>query len=222
MRSLLLIQLLTWVACTTLPDRYLASESKPIIGKIDASESSVSFLPLKIDNHETVFSFFLQFKREGKFIDVKPEEIVLKNKNKIIKTKIYRISQGEYEVNAISEIANISWLQFIVQNKKIKHNLRALGKPSKLHTKISIISNDQHILRMRLKIGDKKGIGVKVIPQPELILEGVGQFFDLKPIGSGIWEFSLEYPEENQVLYFSIRANGVLLERIFRYQHVEK
>lgn len=222
MRSLLLIQFLSWVACATLPDRYVASESNPIIGKIDTSESSVSLLPLKIDNHETALAFYLQFKRHGKFIDVKPEEIVLKNKNKIIETKIYRIAQGRYELNALREIANISSLQFFVQNKKIKHSLKAIGKPSRLHTKIFIIANDKHVLSLRLEIGDKKGIGVKVVPKPELILEGIGQFIDLKPIGSNIWEFSLEYPEENQVLYFSVRANGVLLERIFRYQHIEK
>jgi hypothetical protein len=221
MRLLLLIQLIFLVSCATLPDRYIASEENYTTGNIVASESSVKLLPPKLDNHE-LLSFYLLLKADQKLVDVDLEDIILKHKKKIVKTKVRRISQGKYEVIVHSEITDISSMQFLVQNKKIQHKLKVFTKPSKNHSKISIVSNERHVLRLQLELGDKNGSAFQVESGPEIILEGIGQVVDLAPVGSGIWEFSIEYPEVNQVFYFSIRVNGVLLERIFRYQHVEK
>jgi hypothetical protein len=41
-------------------------------------------------------------------------------------------------------------------------------------------------------------------------------------VKEGVWEFTISYPGVNQILYVTLKANGVELERLFRFQHVEK
>jgi hypothetical protein len=57
---------------------------------------------------------------------------------------------------------------------------------------------------------------------PDIILEGIGEISGLEYRGPGIWQFHLKFPEIDQIMYISVRQQGVLLERIFRYHHLEK
>jgi hypothetical protein len=53
-------------------------------------------------------------------------------------------------------------------------------------------------------------------------MDGVEELSVPQMVTSGVWEVIVTYPDMNQILHLSVRANGVLLERIFRFQHVEK
>jgi hypothetical protein len=75
---------------------------------------------------------------------------------------------------------------------------------------------------LRLTLRDRRNLPVEMQQSPEIILEGIGEVSGLKMVKAGVWEFTISYPEVNQILYVSLRANGVKIERLFRFQHVEK
>lgn len=222
MKGLLLLSLFFVVSCSGLPERRLASQELIILGNADHKNSLVKVFPMRqVTDHE--HHFYLELRdTKKKLVDIDHDEIELKLKKENLEMKIERISLGKYEIQVHREIIDYSQLNFSVQGMGIKHTLVSPQKPDKKKSSVSIITNQNHIITLQINLKDKQGnVLVSQLP-PEIILEGSGQLSPIEKLSPGKWEFSVQYPDENQIFYISVRANGVLLERVFRLQHIEK
>ena len=87
-----------------------------------------------------------------------------------------------------------------------------------------MLSNSRHRVKFRLTLADKQGKGVEIPTIPEIIVEpgSSGDVENLEHIKEGVWEFTVHYPEHNIIMYINVRAHGVYLEKLYRFQHVEK
>jgi hypothetical protein len=114
-------------------------------------------------------------------------------------------------------------MDIFLKGRPLKEQFKlSMHYPDQKNSSIKMIKNSNNILVFRLRLADKNNRLVEIPDRPEIILEGVGNVDDLRHVSEGTWEFSVIYPEENQIMYFSVRAMGVYLSNIFRYQHVEK
>lgn len=154
-------------------------------------------------------------------MDVEKNDIQLSYLGKGVKFSLQRLGQGRYTLEPIKPLDDVSKGVFKVQKQILKNSLISLQKPSRL-SQIKLISNENYELTLELTLKDKKGKAVVASQLPDIILEGLGEVSDLESKGKGVWLFRVKYPEENQVFYLSVRAHGILLERLFRHQHVEK
>ncbi|MBA2403776.1 MAG: hypothetical protein H0V66_03315 [Bdellovibrionales bacterium] len=222
MRICLISALIFLLSCASVPERHIASEEPITFGEVDANPSVVKLFPTH-SGHPDLHHFFLELKNsKQKLIDVELKDIVLEEANRVQTTHIRRISLGRYEIEINKDNIDFKTLKFLVQKKLIKHQLVPLKKPVRKHSSVVILTNEDNHLTARLGLKDKNGASVDLQANPEIILEGLGEVSELKMIKSGVWEFVISYPEDNQVFYISVRANGVLVERLFRFQHVEK
>jgi hypothetical protein len=118
--------------------------------------------------------------------------------------------------------SNLGRLKFLVQGKKVSHKFTNLLKPHAKHSKVVLVSDFDHRLKLRIYLRDHKKRAVESPLPPEFIMDGVEELYVPQMVTSGVWEVIITYPDMNQILHLSVRANGVLLEKIFRFQHVEK
>ncbi len=221
MRVALLLPLFFLISCASGPERNIASTEIIIYGDVDSSLSSVK--PFPDTGHPDIHHFYLELRNsKKKLIDVELREIVIKEDKKILTSHLRRISLGRYEVEIDKENLDIKNLKFAVQKKSVKHKLLSFKKPVQMHSSMVILSNEAHRLTIRLTLKDKNASLVQVQILPDVVFMGSGDLSTPKMVKTGIWEFHLDYPDENQIFYLSVRANGVLLEKLLRYQHVEK
>lgn len=222
MRAALLFLIPFLFSCASGPERTIASNSPIVLGEVVPAESVVK----RFSNsslHPDLHYFYLELKSgPKKLVDVELNEIEIKESGKRISSKIRRISLGRYEIEIDQDNLDYKKLKFLVQKKSLKHQLVALRKPVKQHSSMKVLSNENNRLKVRLILKDKAGSMVEVQQFPEIVLEGTGEVSDMVMVKPGIWEIEIGYPEENVILYLSARANGVLLERLYRFQHVEK
>lgn len=153
-------------------------------------------------------------------IDVELADISIKNNDKVVTSHIRRISRGRYEVEVGK--GKFKGLKFLVQNKSIKHELVIFKNPIRNKSSLVIISDENYCMKARLILKDKNDAALEVQQPPEIIFMGLGSVTEPVMVETGVWEFDIEYPEENQIIYISARVNGVLLEKLLRFQHVEK
>ena len=190
-------------------------------GDVDIKSSQVKMY--SNSGHPDLHHFYLELRNSHKeLVDVELRDIVIKEGKKIPSTYIRRISLGRYEIEIDKQDLSFKSLKFAIQTKTLKHQLVRLKKPVLEYSSISILSNEHHLMKARLILKDKKGSGIQVQHEPEIIFTGIGEVSPIKMIKKGVWEFEISYIDANQIMYLSVRANGVLLEKLLRYQHVEK
>lgn len=192
-----------------------------VFGKVDPRLSLVKLYRSDAFNDEQ--RFFLELKNSQKInVDVKDKEIVVKYLKTKPTFKVFWVSPGQYQLEFSQEFEDLKQVKFLVQGKKLKHELVSFKKPAQSRCKLMLLQIRDHEISMRLILQDKKGAMVETQAPPEIILEGLGEVSSLNLIQNGIWEFTVGMPEENQILYLNVRANGVQFDRFFRYQHIEK
>jgi hypothetical protein len=222
MRVLPIVPLFMLLSCASRPERNVASEVAVLFGHVDTNQSLVKLFPVESDGAKSSY-FYLELRDgEKKLVDVELRDIMVRNRREELEAKIQRISEGKYEIHVLKEIFRLKQIQFLVQNKRLKFSLVNLQKPSRENSKILILSNVDHQLKLKIILRDKHGHPLDMPQAPELLIEGNGVISELEPIEKGIWHLSLTYPDDNQIFYFSLRANGVYLERLLRFQHLEK
>jgi hypothetical protein len=218
MRAFFILVLLTLVSCSSHMGRVPTSTENPIIlGNISLDHTLLSKYP---SANEQVFYLELR-SSERTLVDVDSKDVKLLYQGKIVKITLQRLGQGRYTLEPIKPLDDVSKGVFKVQKKTLKNTLISLKKPSRL-SHIKLVSNENYLLRLELTLLDKKGKPLISGQVPDIILEGLGEISELESRGNGVWGFKVKYPEENQVFYLSVRAHGVLLERLLRHQHVEK
>lgn len=138
--------------------------------------------------------------------------------------KFERVLPGRYYLMVEREEGH-HWqeLNLFVHGKPLKEQFKVqMAKASRTHSKIAKLRNSDSRLILRLSLRDRQNRALELPEGPEISLEGEGEVREVIHSGEGIWEFSIVYPNENQIIYVSVRANGVYLRRLYRYQHIEK
>lgn len=228
MRPFLILLILLVAACAS-PDpekqaRKIASMSRPVI--YDHSKSLVQIFPAVSSDNSIWYYFYVQTKDTfGRFTAIDTNEIEIRTrKGKKIPFKVEQLLQGRYYLT-LEKTAEFSSaeLDVFVRGKALKEQFKLnMRQPDQANSSIKMIKNSRNTLVFRLRLADKKNQPVEVPDKPEIILEGMGNIEEFKHISEGTWEFSIIYPEQNQIMYFSVRAMGVYLSNLYRYQHVEK
>ena len=191
-------------------------------GEISFEKSFFQVFPSVVEDGTLKYYFYLQIRdAKGRYVDCESTDIVVKNKKGMkIPHTFERLMPGRYYVT-LKEAHND--LSFLVQGKKLLGKLQLTqDRPDRNFSSITLIEQKDSELRLRLKLSDKNNRPIKPTNPPEIILDGMGEVTELKPIQEGIWEFSIIYPEINQLLYISVRAQDAYFSNIYRYQHVEK
>ena len=230
MKSWLLIFLFIFVSCAGSPQRKPASiDNNFFFDEIDYGQSMVRLFPPENDNGIFYYYFYLQLKNKlGRYTDIDEHEVELRlGKNEKIEFKMDRQLRGRYyvKVDTSKEFTKNQHLDVYVSGKLLKEQFKlSLAPVDKKMTKLKLLSKRKHKARFQLFIADKHGKGIEIPSTPEIIVEpgGAGEIEDIVHVKQGIWEFTMTYPEHNIIMYLNVRAHGVYLEHLYRFQHVEK
>ena len=225
MRLPFFLSLFILFGCSSKPaDRRPASVIEIVNHSVDPSTSKVQIFPAQANQDGVWYYFYVQLKNtEGQFID--SDEIELKtNSGENIEFQLERTLPGKYYI-IIKKRAGLSsaQLNLFVQGKPLREEFKlSFDYPSRKKSKIVLVEKSLHQNTYRLHLQNENGEHVAIKEKPEIYLEGLGVVEEPHLISDGVWEFSVTYPEQNTIMYFSVRAMGVFLPKLFRYQHVEK
>lgn len=227
MRPLIVLLIFLVTSCAADKERQarkIASMSRPII--YDHSKSLVNIYPAVSVDDGIWYYFYVQTKDTyGRFISIETNDIEIKTrKGKKVPYTLEQVLSGRYylTIAKTSEFSSAE-LDVFVRGKPLKEQFKlSLHYPDKANTTIKLVKNSRHKIKFQLRLADKQNKPVQIPDQPEIILDGMGNIEDLRQIKEGTWEFSIVYPEQNQIMYFSVRAMGIYFTNIYRYQHVEK
>lgn len=193
---------------------------------VDYNKSFIQLFPDESKGEESWYYFYVALKdSRGKFVDILETDFELKtSSNKSIDFHLDKLFTGRYNVKIKHDKKlQLETLNFFVQGKLLKEKFKLFYKrPFPAHSKLTLVAKQDSSLKIRLQLLDKHKAPVDPPEIPEILLDGAGEIVSMERLGPGQWEFSVIYPEQNQIMYFSVRSMGVYLPNLFRYQHVEK
>lgn len=220
--GLMLLSLIL-VSCAPVAIRKPSSHIQMNYGEISFSKSYFQIFPSTMEDGKLKHYFYLQLRDEaGRYVDCESSDIVLKNnKHEKVEFSFERLMPGRYYI--LMKDGHKNDLSFFIRGKKLLGQQHLIyDRPDRNHSSISLIEEKDREIKLRLKLSDKNNRPIKTTNPPEIILEGLGEISALKPIQEGIWEFTVTYPEVNQLLYLSVRAQDAYFSNIYRFQHIEK
>ncbi len=228
MKTFLLL-LIFLVSCAEAPRRGPASiDTDYRYGEIEKSNSSVKLFPPELEDDIFHYYFYIELKdAHNKFVDIDEAEIELKKSGtKNIPFKLSRQLCGRYyiKVDTKKELEQ-GKVDFYARGEVLREQFKfSLAKIDKTKTKVKMISNRKHRVKFQLSLVDSRGKGVEIPTVPEIIVEpgSAGEVENMVHVKEGVWEFTVHYPEHNVIMYINVRAHGVYLEKLYRFQHVEK
>lgn len=219
---MLLLPFFFLISCAFAPEKDFTPSSPIVLGKINSEYSSVKLFANASDESDHIHLYLELKKSPNSLVDVEAREIDVNYLKTKPSFKVNRVSQGRYQLEFAHELENLKKVKIRVQGKLLKHQLISFKKPSCSHSKLKLLQKGDHQISMQLVLKNKKGKRVETQTAPEIILEGLGEVSALMMTKQGVWEFTVDILEENQIIYLSVRANGVQMDRLFRYQHIAK
>lgn len=234
MRLIFLMALFTLVSCASSDlreGRNLASVEdlqRIKFGSVETAKSTIKVFPPEFEKGIYRNYFFLELRDQSSdYIDIIKSDLVVLdqdqrpfnfNLNRTMVGRYYLIIESQDKVD--SKDVNIT-----IQKKK----LLALSKvslqvPVLENSKITIVNHDRakHRAVFQLELKDEKSRPLNLVTDPELILDGDGVLTDIHSVRAGVWEFTVDYSEQNHIIYISVRAQGTYFREMFRFHHVEK
>ena len=220
--SLFFLILLTSCAGTT-PKRTPSAESFMRLGVVDLPKSRARLFPA---DKPGVYNFYLELRdAAGDYVDCDQSEVEVLTRKKVgLPFAFERLLVGRYYLTIDEEaVGPVGLVEIAVRGERLPDKFKLIPqKPDAKFSKITLIENERNIMRLRLRIADAQNQTLDLQDRPEILFHGEGDVSELEEKGNGVWEFSVIYPEVNQIMYFSIRAQGTYIHRIFRYHHIEK
>lgn len=217
------LSLLLLLGCAFDPERHISSVEEPIVlGVADLAQSEVRYLPPETSEHDNQQLFLLSLRdSSGTAVDIDTYGLKILRNRLHLPHQIERISLGRYTLMLSSESLDDVVLKLDGKYFSLKQPRKS--QPYLKQSSASITQNERSQFTLRILLKDKKGKPVLLEDLPEIIFDGADVHVrELNLVSTGVWEAKIQYPEENFILYVSIRANGVLLHNIYRYQHIEK
>lgn len=236
MKHIVLLGLFWLTGCSSYSvkedGRALASvedEQKIKYGDPDVSKSSIKLFPPELEGGMYKYYFYLELKNlNDHYIDLNETEIqILNSKLLPVRFQVNRKLVGRYYliVYAANEI-KFEGLSFFIRGQNLKGHFQLFVQaPVSDYSKIKLISQDRdkHEVKFQLYLRDQKNRPVSLTNPPEIILDSDGgSIDDLVMTQEGVWEFKIYYSEQNQLIYLSVRAQGVYFKDLYRFHHVEK
>jgi hypothetical protein len=230
MRLYLLILLIFLFSCSSSPttknnQRSYASETKLVSPVLDLKKSQIQIFPAQVRDKGLIYYFYLQLKdKDGNFTDVNIQDFALKTSSgQNIEFESERVLKGRYYLSIIkSPGLNAGELEFYIRDIPLKKNIKFdFLVPDRAKSKIVIIPSLRYEIVFHLILRDASNRPVVLPHSPEILVEGNANINEIRQVSEGVWEFSLSYPEDNQIFYFSVRAMGVVFPHFYRYQHIE-
>jgi hypothetical protein len=227
MRFELLILFIVLACSHQSPYRRVAQDlSEFRVGEVSFKRSLVQVFPSDTENNFVSYYLFVQLKdSEGRFVDAERREFSLRtHTGEEINFKFERVLPGRYYLTLEKEESR-HWkkLNLYLQDKPLKEQFKVqMVKASETYSKMTKVKNSDNRLVLRLNLRDQHNKPLELPEPPEIFLEGDGEMPGIIHTGEGVWEFTIIYPNHNQIIYVSARANGFLLKRLYRYQHIEK
>lgn len=191
----------------------------------DVSQIDVKLFPEFDDNTLMAYHLSVKLKNsEGFATDCNETEFrVTDQAQNPLKFIVKKLEAGSYFLTLSSDVSTSTSDLIVWIGEKTKKKFSLAKKlPDKSHTKLNLIQYDNNRLYFHLTILDKKLNPVILDGPPELIIEGDAKLIDMLSVTDGEWIITIDFPQENQILYISMRISGVYFSKIFRFQHVEK
>lgn len=215
------------VSCASRkPARHPAFHEIYRFGEISQHHSLVQIFPSEKNDESLSYYLYVQLKDEnGNFVDVGAEEFSLRtSKGERVGFAFERVLSGRYYLMIDkAEHVMAKKINLYVQGKCLKDKIMIqLQRPHASHTRIKMVANEKNNLTFELKLADKHNRPVVLPETPEILLDGQGEIYDIKQVKEGVWHFKVIIPDDNQIMYLGMRALGVLMQDLYRYQHIEK
>lgn len=196
------------------------------LGTPEMERSQVKKFPPEISNNNFRFYFYVELKdSEGEPVDVFNREFkVLDEMNNFVPFRVKRIVSGQYYLIVDKDLnEKARTLKFMVSGKKFEQEFTlSTTEASPKHSFITIDKNQRHRVKFILTLRDQNNRPVELPSNPEFILDGNAVTEDIKYLKDGKWEFHIIHPEENQVIYISVRAHSAYFPKLYRYHYVER
>jgi len=197
-----------------------------ISSEIDLSQTTLKIFPPEIESHYFKFHFYFETRNiHHQFIDFNPEDLkIVSHRKKILKFDLQKIAVGKYYLNFRHAINGSELgLSFFLRNKLIYNLPRfSLSLVDRSRSWVKSLGMIQDGLRLRLFLSDADGREIKTLVPPEIMVSGEAEVIDLRQIAGGLWEFTLIYPNYNQIIYLSVRTQGSFIGQMYRLRHIEK
>jgi hypothetical protein len=217
--------LLILQACSQAPLRSPATyETEFFFAEIDTKKSNVKLFPPEIEGEIYRKYFYIELKNStNQYVDCEEHEVNLRRGKERLPFRLERLARGRYYVIHEGRIDfDESKIALSIQNVPLKEAKLSLKTPNRKNSYIKKIHPDLKGVKLELFLADAKGKGLTLSHSPEIILDGIGTIENLEITGKGKWQFDLVFPNTNTVIYLSVRANGVVLEDLYRIQYIEK
>ena len=190
--------------------------------RIDFKQSRVQTFPSTDDS----YLFYVHLKNKfGIDTDCDISEISLKTiDGKSLEFKYEMLQAGRFYLRVLnSSQVRSDQISIFIQGKLLNQGIPLkMPRPDLKNSSLKILRNENNIIVFQLRLADSRNNLIDTINDPEIIMEGLATMEGLRRISKGIWEYSVVYPEDNQIMYFSVRSQGVYFHNLLRYQHVEK
>lgn len=214
------------IGCATpARERNVASvESTFRLGVVDPLKSRLQIFPDSTGEDLSYHLYVELYDTQGLSVDTDPSDLSLKNaRGKRVPFIFERQSYGKYYLTVRFSFDSLySPLEFSVQDKVLQSNLILdFNKPSRNQSRIFLVEKSPHEMKLILKLNTHEGLPLALEEIPEIRFEGEGYIDEIRRVKEGVWTFTVIYQPDNQIMYFSVRARGVYLSNLFRYQHVE-
>jgi hypothetical protein len=196
-----------------------------VLGEIDFKQSLLQIFPAEKGDQVALYLYLRLRDSNGNYVDCDPASLRLQSKkgNQIGFT-YERLRPGRYYLTIDrTEGIGSSEIDLFLGERPLKEQVKLrLSKPDLMRSNLTLISNSDNRLTLRLELRDQKGQPVELPEAPEILLDNQLRLDALEHLGGGVWRVVVLYPEDNQIMYFSVRAMGTLLPNLLRYQHIEK
>jgi hypothetical protein len=227
MRFVFLISLFLVYSCAQAPVRTPASADVTFYhAEVDHQLSRVQVFPPDVSEGNLNFNIYLELKdAKGDWVDCKQNEVSLRKSNGLeVPFSFKRILRGRYYLT-ISNADQVAKSKFdlLIREEALAKNIKLFtGKPDRNYSRIEELNPEYYGFKLRMFIGDAQGRPLNLPTLPEVLITGQAEVAEMTPVAPGVWDFFLHYANYNQIIYLSVRANGVILGDLFRYQHIEK
>ncbi len=161
---------------------------------------------------------------EGNYVDADPEGFRIQGKKgENISFGLERMLTGRYYL-LIDKTEGIksSEIDLYLDERPLKQQVKLhLARPYRSTSGLKVMENANNRLTLRLELRDEKGRPVELPEAPEILHDDVTQLESIEHLGEGVWKVVMLYPQDNCILYFSVRAMGTVLPNLLRHQHIE-